>query len=94
MVARRRRGGSTVKIVETSGCTVDSLTFDGIDPRDPGWNEAAVTDALIAKLREALVARTVQLRSVVNLFQYDSHETDAEPCDQCGDIVSTTTWNL
>ena len=81
-----------MKIVETSGCTAANLTVDGVSIQD--LDEMEVFDALVPKLRAALQRNEVGLCKIVNLFQYDSYESDNEPCDQCGDCVSVTTWNL
>jgi hypothetical protein len=49
---------------------------------------------LLEKIKEGIGEQTILLEEVVRLFQYDDYEHDPHVCDQCGDTVSTTTWNI
>lgn len=82
-----------MKIVETSGCTSDDIAVDGKSVSDLS---AAQYDAVIYKvlleIHKGIANGTVLFREVLACLQYESCEYDAEPCDTCGDGVSTTTW--
>jgi hypothetical protein len=49
---------------------------------------------LFLKIKEGISEQTILLENVVQLFQYDDYEYDPHVCEQCGDTVSTTTWNV
>jgi hypothetical protein len=53
-----------------------------------------ILDYLFVKIKEGIKENSISLESVVQLFQYDDYEHDPEPCETCGDTVSTTTWNI
>jgi len=56
------------------------------------YNE--MLDYLFVKIKENINEQTIRFRDLVSLFQYDEYVCDPESCDQCGDTVSTTTWNI
>ncbi len=83
------------KFVETTGCTafdftVNSKSFSELTKEE--YNE--MLDYLFVKIREGLINQTILLENVIQLFQYDDYEYDPNTCEQCGDNVSTTTWNI
>ena len=51
-------------------------------------------DYLFVKIKEGLENHEVRFRDIVSLFQHDELKYDEDPCEQCGDTVSTTTWNI
>ena len=53
-----------------------------------------MVDYVFAKIKEGLKEHTILFEDVVRLFQYDHYESDLEPCEQCGDTVDTTIWNI
>ena len=86
---------SKYKFVETTGCT--SFGFSVNDREiselsEQKYNE--MLDYLFVKIKEGINDNTILFTDVVKLFQYDDYEHDPEPCDQCFDTVSTTTWNV
>jgi hypothetical protein len=83
------------KFIETTGCTafdftVNNRSFSELSKEE--YNE--MLDYLFVKVREGLSEQTILLENVVHLFQYDDYEHDPSICEQCGDTVSTTTWNI
>jgi hypothetical protein len=83
------------KFIETTGCTafdftVNNRSFSELSKEE--YNE--MLDYLFVKVREGLSEQTILLENVVHLFQYDDYEYDPHVCGQCGDTVSTTTWNI
>ena len=83
------------KIVETTGCTAFDFTVNGKSISDYNNNELDhILDYLLLKVKESVKDNTILFENVVHLFQYDDYEYDDYVCGQCGDTVSTTTWNI
>ena len=83
------------KFVETTGCTTFDFTVNGKSLSEISQNEQdEILEYLIIKLKEDIKENIIQLERVVQLFQYDDYEHDDHVCGQCGDTVSTTTWNI
>lgn len=83
------------KFVETTGCTAFDFSVNDhafSDMSDNEYNE--MLEYLFVKIKEGLKENTILLRDVVELFQYDDYESDPEPCPQCFDTISATTWNI
>ncbi len=83
------------KFIETTGCTafdftVNSKSFSELTPKE--YDE--MIDYLFLKIKEGLSEQTILLENVIHLFQYDDYEHDPHICEQCGDTVTTTTWNI
>lgn len=83
------------KFVETTGCTafdfaVNDKSFSELSTQE--YDE--MLNYLLEKIKEGIGEQTILLEDVVRLFQYDDYEYDPHVCDQCGDTVSTTTWNI
>jgi len=83
------------KFEEVTGCTafdflVNSKSLSDIQERE----QDEILDYLFVKIKEGIKENTIQLESVVQLFQYDDYEHDDHVCGQCGDTVSTTIWNI
>ena len=83
------------KFIETTGCTAFNFTVN-----DKSFSELSnqeyeeMLNYLLGKIKEGIGEQTILLEEVVRLFQYDDYEHDPHVCDQCGDSVSTTTWNI
>jgi hypothetical protein len=83
------------KFEEVTGCTAFDFLVNGKSLSDiPEIDQDEILDYLIIKIKEGIKENTIQLESVVQLFQYDDYEYDDHICGQCGDTVSTTTWNI
>lgn len=83
------------KFVETEGCTAFDFTVNDRpvgDMSEKEYNE--MLEYLFVKIKEGIDEQTVRFRDIVSLFQYDNYEYDPNICEQCGDSVSTTTWNI
>lgn len=88
------------KIIISEGCTSfytevnGKLTSgEGSDVMDDNEKKEFL-EYLLSKIREGVEECSIDLNSVINLFQYDDWERDNHPCDQCGDSVSRTIWNI
>lgn len=84
-----------MKIIQTTGCTAYDLTFDGVSEVDltPERREEII-NYLLHRAKEELAANSIQLERLVEIFQYDEFDSDEHACDQCGDTVHTTTWEI
>ena len=81
--------------VETIGCTAFDFTANGKSFSDMSEQEhTEMIDYVFAKIKKELKNHTILFEDVVRLFQYEHYESDLEPCDQCGDTVDTTIWNI
>lgn len=83
------------KFVESTGCTAFDFTVNNksfSELSDQEYNE--MLDYLFSKVKEGLQDQTILLENVIHLFQYDDYEHDPTVCEQCGDTVATTTWNI
>ena len=83
------------KFVETTGCTAFDFTVNDKSLSDISQiDQDEILEHLIIKLKEGIKENTIQFENVVRMFQYDDYEHDDHVCGQCGDTVSTTTWNI
>ncbi len=83
------------KFVETTGCTAFDFTVNDKSFSDVSKSEYdEMLNYLFEKIKEGVGEQTILLEDVVKLFQYDDYEYDPHVCEQCGDTVSTTTWNI
>ncbi len=83
------------KFIKTEGCTAYGFTVDGESVADiPREKEYAIFDYLIERIRERFDNREIQLLDVVEMFDYEDYKYEKKPCDQCGDSVSWTTWEI
>ena len=83
------------KIVETVGCTAFDFTVNSKSVSEYTTEELnQILDYLFIKVKEGVKENTILFEDVVRLFQYDDWEHDSYVCEQCGDSVSTTTWNI
>lgn len=83
------------KFEEVAGCAAFDFLANGKSLSEISQSDQdEILEYLIIKLKEGIKENTIQLESVVQLFQYDEYEHDDRVCGQCGDTVSTTTWNI
>jgi hypothetical protein len=89
------------KITISEGCTAfyteinGKIVGDEYEPnRFPDEEIDELVDYLCIKFKEGLKESTVQLDDLIKCFQPDSWHHDSTSCDQCGDSVSATTWEL
>lgn len=83
------------RFVETTGCTAFDFTANGKSFSELSKEEyGEMLDHLFSKIREGLSEQTILLENVIHLFEYDDYEHDNHMCEQCGDTVTTTTWNI
>jgi hypothetical protein len=83
------------KIVETTGCTAFGFSINNkcvSEYTDKELDE--IVEYLFIKVKEGLKENTILFENVVQLFQPDDWEHDPNVCEQCGDTVSTTIWNI
>ena len=83
------------KFVETTGCTAFNFTVNDkqfSEVSEQEYNE--MLDYLFVKIKEGINEQTILLEDIVKLFQPDDWEHDPNICEQCGDSVSTATWNI
>lgn len=86
---------SKYKFIETTGCTAFNFTVNDKQFSDVSEQEYnKMLDYLFVKIKEGINEQTISLEDVVKLFQPDDWEHDPNICEQCGDSVSTTTWNI
>lgn len=83
------------KFVETTGCTAFNFTVNDKSISEISNEELdKILDYLLLKAKDGVIDNTILFTDIVKLFQPDDWEHDPEPCDQCGDTVSTETWNI
>lgn len=83
------------KFVETTGCTSFDFTVNKKSFSELSKEEyEEMLNYLFKKIKEGIDEQTILLENVIHLFQYDDYEYDPRICEQCGDTVSTTTWNI
>lgn len=83
------------KFVETTGCTAFGFSVNNQSISDlPEQEYNEMLDYLLVKIKEGIKEQTILLENVVQIFQYDDYEHDNYICEQCGDSVTTTTWNI
>lgn len=81
-----------MKITRTEGCTAYGMLIDGLPLEEYGVSK--LFEYLSPKIRDGVVNNTISIDSIIDLFQYESFETDPNSCETCGDYVSTTTWDI
>jgi len=83
-----------MKVVKTYGCTAAGFTIDGMSYAElTPEQKKAFESVVIMRIREALADSSLYIQDLIDCLQYDDHKC-SEPCEQCGDSVSTTTWNI
>ena len=80
-----------IEIIE--GCTAFDTVINGVSIVDIPENEKEeIVNYLIDRLKECYKRGEVTLESLIQNFQYDDYECDEEPCGQCFDHCSQTTY--
>ena len=83
------------KFEEVTGCTAFNFLVNGNSLSDiPKNDQDEILDYLFVKIKEGIKENTIQLESVVQLFQYDDYESDPNICETCGDCRSSMTWKI
>lgn len=83
------------KFVETTGCTAFDFSVNEKSISELSQNEYdEMLDYIFSKMKEEINEQTVLLQDIIKLFQYDDYDYDPNICEQCGDSVSTITWNI
>jgi hypothetical protein len=84
-----------MKFVKTEGCTAYGWSIEGKNLADLSKEEQdKIFDYLVVKLKERMEDHNICLTDLVQIFHYDDYECDLNVCDQCGDSVTTTTWEI
>jgi len=84
-----------MKFIEYSGCITGGYTVDGRDLNDLSQEEIdSITDYLLAKIKEMVQEKELDLFALVRLFDYDDFKSSDEPCDQCNDYSSETIYKI
>ena len=82
-----------IEIVE--GCTAfDTRVNNKSLTEIPDSEKQEILDYLLCQVKEAYNRNEISFDYIVQLFQPDDWEHDPYICDQCGDSVSTTIWNI
>lgn len=83
------------EIKEVIGCTAFDFTINGKSLSDYNKQEIDhILQYLFEKVKEGIAEQTILFENVIHLFQPDDWEHDPYICEQCGDSVSTTIWNI
>lgn len=83
------------KFVETTGCTAFSFTVnDEIFYDLPQGKQEEIVEYLCTKVKEAIANKEIGIDDLVKLFQESGYKMDNHSCDQCGDSVAETTWEI
>jgi hypothetical protein len=82
-------------IKELSGCTVSGITVNGKDWMDLTAEERGqAVFGVLKKIAESYDTNEITFSSILGLLDPDKVEYDDDPCDQCGDTVAISTWNV
>ena len=83
------------KIVITEGCTAFGTEINNRNIIDiPKEEMDEIIDYLLVKVKESYNQSGTNFEEIVRLLQPDDWEHDPNVCEQCGDAVSSTTWNI
>ena len=84
-----------MKIEVIAGCTAYNTLIDDVSLSDKSKDEQIqILDTILAKIKEDVLSGGININSVIDLVQYDKYVNDNEPCEQCGDCITTTTWHI
>ena len=84
-----------MKIVITEGCTAFDTKIDGISTSDMSKEQLEkAVEIIVQNIRKGIWENTSSLNSAINIMEYDEYKNDNCYCEQCGDSVSTTIWNI
>lgn len=89
------------KVIISEGCTAfyteinEKIIGGEYEPTRMSDEEVdEFVDYLCEKFKQDLKEGTVIMDDLIKCFQYDETEYDDYSCEQCGDTVSRTIWNL
>ena len=86
---------SKYKIKLTEGCIAFDLSINDKSVSEYKEEEVEeILDYLFVKVKEGIKKNTIQFSDVVHLFQYNDFKYDKLNCEQCGDPLTTTTWEI
>lgn len=83
------------KFEKIEGCTAFNFLVNGDSFYDLSEDkQKEIVDYLFERLKEAYINKEVDIQGLCENFSPTDYEYEKDPCDQCGDNVSTTTWEL
>ena len=83
------------KIVITEGCTAFDFTVNDKSIADlTAEEQSEFVNYLCEQFKSQLQGSTVRLEDLVRVFQSSDWGSDRHNCDQCGDTVHWTSWEL
>jgi len=83
------------KFIETTGCTAFDFSINDKSISELSNEEIdKILEYILIKVKEEIRENTIQFTDVVKLFQPSDWEYNPDVCEQCGDTVSTTTWEI
>jgi hypothetical protein len=68
-----------------NGKSINDLTEDEHDQ---------FLEYLLKKIEEGVKNNTVSIQTLIETLQYDEFEYDKDVCEQCGDQIARTVWNI
>jgi hypothetical protein len=75
------------------GCVCDSMTADGVEEIDMTPKQRQETiDAIFRWLKKNPDQLNYVMQDLISDF--GDYECDDEPCECCGDLVQTYTWEI
>lgn len=76
-----------------SGCICDSITIDGKEEIDLTNIER---QKIVNKIADWIKKHPNELNYLLQdlIPRYGNYKSDGRPCEYCGDIVTTYTWNI
>ena len=83
------------KFQEINGCTAFDRLINGKRESEHSPEEIKeVINYLLLKVRQMIDENALDLFALVSIFPYSDFKYDAESCEQCGDNVSETIWEI
>jgi hypothetical protein len=82
-----------MKVTKTYGCTTASFCIDDVPyTKLTSKERLRVSQKILQKIASSIEDGSIQIEDIIDAIQYDSYKSSEEPCEQCGDHISTTTW--
>ena len=83
-----------MKIEKVQGCTSHSFTIDGKKWIDCSKEEQKqIKDKMLEAVSQAIDEGCLRIDDFITILEYDDEEY-GETCEQCGDYVITTVWDI
>jgi hypothetical protein len=83
------------KFQEINGCTAFDRLINGKRESEYSPEEIKeMIDYLLPKVRQMIDENSLDLFALVSIFPYSDFKYDSESCEQCGDSVSETIWEI